>query len=80
MALVDEVSKVLAEFRPDPEQRLESLQNFLEKMKAAGVAKIRQYDLPRPDTIGRSPGGAGPRNDALAQIERRNLVQLPPRA
>jgi len=33
---------------------LRRLQEFLERMKAAGVATIRDYDLPRIDTIGRT--------------------------
>jgi len=35
-------------------EELTRLQQFLLEMKAAGVAKVREYDLPRPDTIGRA--------------------------
>jgi hypothetical protein len=56
MAIVDELTNTLANFprsTRDPEE-LARLQHFLAEMKDAGVAKTREYDLPRPDTIGRS--------------------------
>jgi|CXWL01.1.fsa_nt_gi hypothetical protein len=37
----------------DPEE-LVRLQEFLCRMVAAGVAKTREYDLPQPDTLGRT--------------------------
>jgi hypothetical protein len=33
---------------------LARLHAFYERMKEAGIAQTREYDLPRPDTIGRS--------------------------
>lgn len=33
---------------------LERLRKFYEEMKAASIAKTREYDLPQLDTIGRS--------------------------
>lgn len=33
------------------------LQDFLCRMVAAGVAKTREYDLPQPDTLGRTTVG-----------------------
>ncbi len=56
MPIVDDLTKVLANLpteMPDA-QELMRLQRFLTDMKEAGVAKTRDYDLPRPDTIGRS--------------------------
>jgi hypothetical protein len=34
-------------------KEIERLSDFMEKMKAAGLAKSREYDLPGPDTIGK---------------------------
>lgn len=56
MSIVDDVKKATGEFPAatgDPEE-LARLQEFLLQMKEAGVAKTREYDLPRPDTIGRA--------------------------
>jgi len=56
MAIVDDLKKTLAEFpsvTPDAGD-LARLQQFFERMKALGVAKTREYDIPRPDTIGRA--------------------------
>ena len=56
MPIIDELKKTLASFpaaTPDVEE-LARLQRFLTEMKDAGVAKTREYDLPRPDTIGRA--------------------------
>lgn len=56
MRILEELEKTLATFpagTPDPEE-LARLQRFLTEMKDAGVAKTREYDLPRPDTIGRA--------------------------
>jgi hypothetical protein len=32
---------------------LTRLQNFLQQMKDAGIARTREYDLPQPDTLSR---------------------------
>ena len=56
MPITDRVEKALIEHQakcPDTEE-LARLQEFLQRMKAAGVAKIREYDLPQPDTLGRA--------------------------
>jgi len=36
------------------QSELARLQEFLQRMKEAGVVRTRQYDLPQPDTLGRS--------------------------
>lgn len=54
MRTVDQVTKILAEqpaIGQYPED-LKSLQDFFQRMKAAGIAKTREYDLPLPDTVG----------------------------
>jgi len=56
MSILDDLKKTLAEFpsvTPNPED-LARLQQFLKQMKDTGVAKTREYDIPRPDTIGRA--------------------------
>lgn len=56
MLIIEELKKALDRFpqvTPDPEE-LARLQRFLAEMKAAGIAKTREYDLPQPDTIGRA--------------------------
>ncbi len=56
MAIVEEVKKAAASFpagTPDPDE-LVRLQRFFREMKDAGIARTREYDLPQPDTIGRS--------------------------
>ena len=56
MPILDDLQKTLAKFpsrSPDPKE-LTRLQSFFAAMKEAGIAKTRRYDLPRPDTIGRS--------------------------
>ena len=54
MQVIERVKKTLTEY-PDisskPEE-LARLQEFLQRMKAAGVARTREYDLPLPDTLG----------------------------
>jgi hypothetical protein len=52
---VDDLRNVLAGFptaSPDPVE-LERLRAFFERMKLAGIATTRPYDLPPLDTIGR---------------------------
>jgi hypothetical protein len=56
MDLSDRVKKSLAdypEFCSSPDE-LTRLEEFLKKMKEAGIAKTREYDLPLPDTLGRA--------------------------
>jgi hypothetical protein len=56
MPIVEQLERTLAAFpnaSPDPEE-LVRLQRFFNEMKDAGVARTREYDLPRPDTIGRA--------------------------
>lgn len=54
MDIADRVTELIAECnQPQPEDLLR-LQEFLSRMKAAGVAKTREYDLPQPDTVGRT--------------------------
>jgi len=55
MSIVDDLKRTLASF-PDTSvhpAELARLQQFFTQMKDAGVARTREYDLPRPDTIGR---------------------------
>jgi len=56
MAIVEDLKKAVAKFPAgtrDPEE-LVRLQRFFREMKDAGVARTREYNLPPPDTIGRS--------------------------
>ncbi len=56
MQVTERVKKTLAEHQetgPDVRE-LARLQKFLRQMKAAGVAKTKEYDLPQPDTLGRA--------------------------
>jgi len=56
MKVTDRVKKALVEHQgncPDTEE-LARLQEFYQRMKTAGVAKVREYDLPQPDTLGRA--------------------------
>jgi hypothetical protein len=56
MPILDDLKKTLAEFpsvTPNAAE-LARLQQFFERMKALGVAKTREYDIPPPDTIGRA--------------------------
>jgi len=56
MQLVDQLKKTLKDcpvVSSDLEE-LARLQQFLQRMKDAGVARTREYDLPLPDTIGRT--------------------------
>ena len=55
--LVDErILKVLAEHQASAENSAElgRLQEFLRRMKEAGLVRKREYDIPQPDTLGRS--------------------------
>jgi hypothetical protein len=60
MPTVEELRKVLSSFPAETRnaEELARLQTFFAEMKSAGIAKTREYDLPRPDTIGRSLGEA----------------------
>lgn len=49
---INELGSTFAAGSADPAE-LQRLRAFLEQMKAAGVARVRSYDLPQPDTIGR---------------------------
>lgn len=56
MQVTERVKKALADYpaaSSDPEE-LARLQEFLQQMKDAGVAKTREYDLPQPNTLGRA--------------------------
>ena len=49
MPVVDDLKRTLSEFpqvSPDPDD-LARLQQFLSQMKDLGVAKTREYDIPR---------------------------------
>lgn len=64
MPLLDEVNRALRQIpqamaEPDDLARLKA---FLDEAKKAGIALSRPYDLPLPDTIGRS----------VAEIERKS--------
>lgn len=55
-AVVDRVQGAAAAFEAqtlDPEE-LHRLRSFYDRMKRAGIATTREYDLPQLDTIGRS--------------------------
>jgi hypothetical protein len=56
MQVVEQLEKALREYPAntrDPEG-LARLRDFLQRMKEAGVARTREYDLPQPDTLGRA--------------------------
>jgi hypothetical protein len=56
MDILEQLKKELADFpsgSKNPED-LARLQEFLERMKKAGIARTREYDLPPPDTLGRN--------------------------
>jgi hypothetical protein len=56
MPITEDLERNLAEFpalTPNPEE-LARLQEFLLRMKNAGIAKTQEYNIPRPDTIGRT--------------------------
>lgn len=56
MQVVKELEKTLAEYPPNSSdtEELARLRDFLQRMKEAGVARTREYDLPQPDTLGRA--------------------------
>lgn len=72
MATIDELRKLLDEFpeKTVDRERLSDLRAFLDEMKAAGIAKTREYDLPRPDTVGRGFRNSGPRSEVLPKLEK----------
>ena len=54
--IIDRVQEAVAAFEvrtPDPEE-LHRLRSFYDRMKRAGIATTREYDLPQLDTIGRT--------------------------
>lgn len=55
MSVVDDIQKLLSTFKPDQgrAEELKRLGDFLNHMKAEGIATTREYDLPQLDTIGR---------------------------
>jgi hypothetical protein len=55
MKTTEQVKKVIAEYpRASTDvKELVRLQEFFAKMKDAGIAKTREYDIPQPDTLGR---------------------------
>jgi len=61
MGTVEDLKKALESFprATQDAEELVRLQQFLNEMKTAGIAKTREYDLPQPDTVGQS---------ALAQL------------
>ena len=56
MKIADRVSEAIAarKIEASHPDELVRLQEFLSKMIAEGVAKTREYDLPQPDTLGRT--------------------------
>ena len=56
MPVAKKVSATIPTFKTKPEnaRELERLRDFMERMKAEGIATTRGYDIPRPDTLGRS--------------------------
>ena len=59
MKITERVHNALAGFEatsPEPAE-LVRLQEFLQRMKNAGVAKTMEYNLPPPDTLGRAMVG-----------------------
>ena len=56
MQVNERVKKVLAQYPATSQDQgeLARLLEFFQRMKDAGVARTRQYDLPQPDTLGRT--------------------------
>lgn len=56
MDVTDRVKRTLEDFpeHGTKQDELLRLEDFLKKMKDAGIAKTREYDLPLPDTLGRA--------------------------
>jgi hypothetical protein len=65
MDVTDRVKKVLTDFSALSPNHAEliRLEEFLRKMKEAGVAKTREYDLPLPDTLGRALVDHAPKSE-----------------
>jgi hypothetical protein len=56
MPIIDELKKAVEQFpssTANPKE-LERLKEFFDRMKREGVVKTPEYDIPRPDTIGRN--------------------------
>lgn len=56
MKITERVHNAIAGYEATSSEPVElvRLQEFLQRMKAAGVAKIKEYNLPPPDTLGRT--------------------------
>ena len=56
MSINERIQKSIAEYEATRSDSTEliRLQEFLQRMKDAGVAKTREYNLPPPDTLGRT--------------------------
>ena len=56
MQVTDRLQRVLTAFpaKSTDAMELARLQEFLQRMKEAGIARTRDYDLPQPDTLGRA--------------------------
>lgn len=56
MQVIEQVKKAVAEYpvASKDQGELARLQEFFQRMKDAGVARTREYDLPQPDTLGRA--------------------------
>jgi hypothetical protein len=56
MPVVEQLKRAIASYPTtcrEPEE-LARLGEFLQRMKDAGIARTREYDLPQPDTLGRA--------------------------
>ncbi len=56
MRVDDQTKKILTEYPAASQDRNEllRLQEFFQRMKDAGLVRMREYDLPQPDTLGRA--------------------------
>lgn len=56
MPILDDLKKTLEEFpaKTGNAKELVQLQEFLNRMKKEGVVQSPEYDIPQPDTIGRT--------------------------
>ena len=56
MQVIERVKKAVTEYPVSSknQEELARLQEFLQRMKDAGIARTREYDLPQPDTLGRA--------------------------
>jgi hypothetical protein len=54
MKIADRVKQAVEEHRACNPEDLARLERFFSEMKALGVAKAPKYDLPLPDTLGRT--------------------------